>query len=90
MACDPLRYSGVDASKWACAKDTIGREYGISVESESGEQSKSGFKLAWTYDPSAQTLEIQCRGKPFVVPCGVVNGRIAALAEHCGMTAAGA
>jgi len=89
MACDALRFSDVDASKWDRAKDTISKEYGMSVESEHGEQSKSGFTLAWTYDPSAQKLEIQCRDKPFVIPCGVVNNRINALAEKCGIEPAG-
>jgi hypothetical protein len=55
------------------------------VDSEQGEDSKSGFRLAWSYDPSAQTLEIQCLDKPFIVPCGVVNGRIAGLAEKLGI-----
>lgn len=89
MACDALNYSGVDASKWEAARETIGGEYGISIESEQGEQSKSGFTLTWTYDASAQTLEIQCREKPFLIPCGVVNHRIRTLAEKCGMTPAG-
>jgi hypothetical protein len=86
VACDPLRYDGVDASKWAQAQETIGSEYGISVDSERGEQSKSGFTLKWIYDSAAQTLEIQCLDKPFLIPCGVVNNRIAALADQCGMT----
>jgi hypothetical protein len=85
VACDPLRYSGVDASTWAAARETISSEYGISVDSERGEGSKSGFTLTWTYDPSAQTLEIQCLEKPFIVPCGVISNRIGALAEKCGM-----
>jgi hypothetical protein len=89
VACDPLRYSGVDASKWACAKETISSEYGISVESDRGEESKSGFRLTWIYEASAQTLQIQCLDKPFLIPCGVVNNRIGALAEKCGMAAAG-
>lgn len=85
MACDPLRYSGVDASTWAEARQTISSEYGMSIDSEQGEDSKSGFTLTWTYDPSAQTLEIQCLEKPFLVPCGVISKRIGALAEKCGM-----
>ena len=85
MACDTLRYSGVDASAWAEARQTIGSEYGISVDSERGEGSKSGFTLSWIYDRSAQTLEIQCLEKPFIVPCGVISKRIGALAEKCGM-----
>lgn len=81
MACDPLRYAGVDASKWAQTKDLVDREYGIRIESDGGEASKKGFTLKWTYNPSEQTLQIQCSDKPFLVPCGVVNDRIKGMAE---------
>ena len=86
MACDALQYSGVDTAKWNAARETISREYGMHIESEEGEDSKSGFRLRWTYDAHAQRLEIQCLSKPFVIPCGVVNGRINALAKDCGVT----
>ena len=85
MACDRLRFGGVDESKWASAKETLSGEYGISIETERGEQTHSGFTLAWVYEPSAQTLEIQCRAKPFLIPCGVVNRRIGSLAQECGI-----
>jgi hypothetical protein len=88
MGCEGLRFSGVDASQWTQAKETISSKYGMSIESEHGQQSKSGFTLKWSYDPAAQTLEIQCLEKPFLIPCGVVNGQIGSLAEQCGMTAA--
>jgi hypothetical protein len=88
VACDPLNYSGVDAGKWESARQTISSEYGMNIGSEAGEESKSGFKLRWSYDPSAQTLEIQCIDKPFLIPCGVVNGKIGGLAEKCGISAA--
>jgi hypothetical protein len=81
LACNPLRYAGVDASKWAQTKDLIDREYGIRIESDSGEASKKGFTLKWTYNPSEQTLQIQCSDKPFLVPCVVVNDRIKGMAE---------
>ncbi|HEY7631398.1 MAG TPA: hypothetical protein VH817_11880 [Thermoleophilaceae bacterium] len=89
MACDALRYSGVDAEKWAAARETISGKYGMHIESEHGEESKSGFKLRWAYDPAAQTLEIQCLAKPFVFPCGVVNHQIASLAGDAGLTPVG-
>jgi hypothetical protein len=88
VACEPLRYSGVDPSKWACAKDTVSREYGIRIESDGGEASKRGFTLRWTYEAGQQTLEIQCSRKPFLVPCGVVNNRISEAAAKCGIAAA--
>jgi hypothetical protein len=83
-----LTYSGVDASKWACAKDVVSREYGISIASDRGEASERGFTLKWTYDAAEQTLQIQCSKKPFLVPCGIVNNRVRAAADKCGLSAA--
>jgi hypothetical protein len=85
VACDSLTYTGVDASKWACAKDTVSREYGIRIDSDRGEASKRGFTLRWTYEAEERTLEIQCSSKPFLIPCGVINDRINAAAEKCGI-----
>jgi hypothetical protein len=87
VACDPLSYSGVDASKWASLKDTVSREYGIRIASDRGNASKRGFRLKWAYEPSAQALRIQCLSKPFFVPCGTVNTRIERAAEDLGFTA---
>jgi hypothetical protein len=81
VACDPLRYAGVDASKWAQAKDLVAREYGIRIESDSGEASKKGFTLKWTYEPSEQTLQLHCSDKPFLILCVAVNDRIKGIAE---------
>jgi hypothetical protein len=88
MACDPLNYNGVDASKWKCAKDVVSREYGIAIDADRGEASERGFTLRWSYDASAQTLQVQCTKKPFVVPCGMVNSRINAAAAQCGIATA--
>jgi hypothetical protein len=87
VACDAQTFVGVDASKWALVKEMIGNDYGIRVESDRGEASTHGFTLRWSYDVSARTLEIQCSKKPFFVSCGVINGRIAATADRCGITA---
>ncbi len=85
MACDQLNYRGVGAEQWSAAQEKISSEYGLHIDSEQGEQSKSGFRLRWVYDPDAHTLEIQCLDKPFLIPCSVVNGRINALASDCGV-----
>ena len=85
VACDPLRFGGVDPSKWSAARETLSSAYGISIDAERGEQTHSAFTLAWTYDPPTQTLEIHCCAKPFLIPCGVVNRRIGSLAQECGI-----
>ncbi len=87
MACDPLSYSAVDAAKWACAKDVVRREYGITIDREEGEATKRSFTLQWRYDPSAQTLEVRCSKKPLLVPCRMVNQRINDAAAKCGVVA---
>jgi hypothetical protein len=88
VACDPLNFSGVDSSMWECAKEVVRGDYGISIDSDQAEASERGFTLKWSYDSSVQTLQIQCTKKPFVVPCGMVNGRIKDAAAKCGITAA--
>ena len=85
MACDPLSYSGVDASSFASLKETIEREYGIRIDSDEGEAAQRGFTLKWAYEPAAQTLEIQCLEKPFIAPCSVVNDYINRAAEKAGL-----
>jgi hypothetical protein len=84
VACEPLSYSEVDDSKWESVRNLVAREYDIPIESESGEASKKGFTLSWTYDRDQRTLEIQCVKKPFFVPCGAVNDRIKGLADRLG------
>ena len=88
MACDRLRYSGVDASMWERVRDLIGQEYGIVVEGDTGEASKRGFTIEWGYDAGKQMLEVRCTRKPFLVPCGAVNKRIEDLAAQCRVAAA--
>jgi hypothetical protein len=88
MACDTLHYSGVDNAKWNAAREAVSREYGMDIGSEQGEDSKKGFRLRWSYDAQAQTLEIQCIDKPRLIPCGIVSNRINALADGCGIAPA--
>jgi hypothetical protein len=87
VACDPLNYSGVDTTKWECARDVVQSEYGISIDADHGEATERGFTLEWSYDASTEELHIQCTEKPFFVPCSVVNGRINDTAGKCGITA---
>jgi hypothetical protein len=88
VACDPLSYAGIGASEWASVQDAVHRAYGMTIDSDRGEASKRGFTLTWTYDPTGQTLQIQCTAKPFFVSCGTVNDRIKRMAEECGIAAA--
>jgi hypothetical protein len=85
VACESVTYPGVDSSKWACVKDVVSRAYGLSIDSDSGEASKRGFTLTWRYDPSEQSLVIQCTQKPIFVSCGMVKQRLDDASEQCGI-----
>jgi hypothetical protein len=62
--------------------------YGVSIESDQREATERGFTLKWSYDANAEQLQIECTKKPFVVPCGMVSGRIEDAAGKCGILAA--
>jgi hypothetical protein len=85
VPCEQRNYSDVDASQWACVRETVKREYGIDIQSDASEATEKGFKLRWRYEPGPQSLEVQCLDKPFIVPCGVVNGRITKAIAQCGV-----
>jgi hypothetical protein len=85
MACDPLLFSGIDASTLARIKESLDSAYGVRVDSDRGEQTVRGFTFEWEYDANAQTLRIVCSHKPLIVPCGVVNSRIDELARKSGV-----
>jgi hypothetical protein len=85
MACDPLRFSGVDASQWASLKQHIESQYGIPIDPDEGQGSSRGFTVRWAYDAASGDLEIQCLGKPFIVPCSVVNSYISSAAKESGL-----
>jgi hypothetical protein len=73
---------------WERLRDLIGQQYGIAVESDTGEASKRGFTIEWAYDAGEQMLEVRCTKKPFLVPCGTVNKHIEDMAEQCRVAAA--
>jgi len=84
--CDPLVFSGVDEEKLASIKDSLGQQYGVSVDSDKGEQTVRGFTFEWSYAAEQQLLRIQCTGKPMLIPCSVINGRIDDLAKKSGVS----
>src|SRR3954466_12986557 len=87
MACEAVTYAGVDSSKWACVKDVVSRSYGLSIDSDVGEASEQGFTLKWRYDPSEQSLVVQCTKKPIFVTCGMVTKRLSDGFQECGIAA---
>jgi hypothetical protein len=82
MACAAQSFTNVTASVWNCLVQQA-QSYGITISGNSGEASKDGFTLTWNYDPTAQTLQLQCTDKPWWAPCSTVNGKIHDLVDGC-------
>jgi hypothetical protein len=84
--CDPLVFAAVDAEKLASIKESLGQQYGVNVDSDQGEQTVRGFTFEWSYAAEQQLLRIQCTGKPMLIPCSVISGRIDDLAKKAGVS----
>jgi hypothetical protein len=84
--CDPLVFSGVDEAKLASIKESLSASYGVNVDADQGEQTVKGFTFEWSYAADQQLLRIQCTGKPMLIPCSVITGRISDLAEKSGVS----
>ena len=84
--CDPLVFSGVDEEKLASIKESLSQQYGVSLDADQGEQTVRGFTFEWSYAADQQLLRIQCTGKPMLIPCGVIHGRIDDLAKKSGVS----
>ena len=54
---------------------------GIAISGNSGSASQQGITISWNFDLAAQTLTLECTGKPFIVPCGTINSKIHDLVE---------
>ncbi len=80
--CDKQIFSQVTQEQFGCLVEKAAQA-GLPLAGNAGQGSKSGFTVAWQYDPVAQTLEIQCLDAPFLVPCSVINAKIHDLVGGC-------
>ena len=81
-ACAMQTFNNVTPSAWTCCKTAIAK-FGITVDGDSGTQSKDGFTVTWNYSSAAQTLQIQCTDSPWWASCSTINGKITELVEPC-------
>lgn len=81
-ACAMLTYGNVTASAWQCIKN-VASSHGLTINSNTGKGTVSGFTVAWNYNTSAQTLGIQCTDSPFWAPCSTINSTLNQAIEGC-------
>lgn len=82
MSCDKQTFFQFSLSAFDCLKQKA-LAIGVTIDSDQGQSSKDGVTIAWNFNAETQTLELQCTEKPFIIPCGTVNGRIRKVVDEC-------
>jgi hypothetical protein len=76
--CPEISVSGITAERYQTLLATA-KAQGLDLEGETGSTTFQGLDFTWTYSPAAESLTIQCTGKPIFVPCSMIESRIRAL-----------
>jgi hypothetical protein len=76
--CPEIALDGITPDKYA-ALVAQAKSQGLDLSAESGSTTYQDMNFTWTYDPTAETLTIQCVEKPFFIPCTAIESRIRAL-----------
>lgn len=82
-SCATQTFSGITPARFQCLTQKAQAATGIKIAGNSGEASKDGVKIRWLYDPTAQSLELQCTKAPIFISCGIINGKIHDLVDSC-------
>jgi len=82
MSCAKQSFTQFGQSNFDCLKQKA-LSIGITINSNQGQDSKNGVTISWAFDPVAQTLDLQCLDKPFILPCGTITGRIQDVVDSC-------
>ncbi len=81
-ACAMLTYNNVTPAAWQCGVQ-FAADHGVQITSNQGSATVSGFTIAWNYNPSGQTVSLQCTDSPFIVPCSLINNFIDSTVQKC-------
>ncbi len=76
--CPAISLTDVTADKYQALLATA-QAQGLNLSGEQGSTTYQGMDFTWNYDPSAQSLTIQCTEKPIFIPCSMIESRIRAL-----------
>jgi hypothetical protein len=81
--CSAVSFTSVTPAVFNCLVQKAA-EQGVTISSDLGTASKSGFKISWNYNRGASSLTIQCLDKPILIPCALVKSEIKSIVNGCG------
>jgi len=82
LSCVEQNFTGFTPERFDCLVQKA-EAAGIDITGNSGTASRDGIEITWNFDPTAQTLIIQCIAAPPLVPCGMINTKIRSLVDSC-------
>ncbi len=81
-ACATQTFTGITQARFNCLVQKA-QASGITINGNVGVATHAGITIRWQFDPTANTLELQCMAHPLLATCGLVNGRIHDLIDAC-------
>lgn len=81
--CATQTFSNISSTVWACLKAKAAAQ-GVPLTSDKGTITQGGITIEYAYDGPAQTLQLTCTSKPFIISCGTVNAKIHELIDGSG------
>lgn len=70
-------FSNIDAAKWQRIKDAIKAKYGITIETDTGRETKAGVTISWGYTQTQLVITLEHRSffdpSEEVIDTGIAN-----------------
>lgn len=82
-SCPKQAFSSITPAKYVCICQQITAKYGVTLSGDNGQETKSGFTIAWSFDKTTGALEVQCLDSPIFVSCGLINQAIQDVVDGC-------
>ena len=80
--CSADSFSNVSAAAFSCLVAKAAK-YGLTINSDAGTGTASGFTVSWNYDRAGAKLTIQVTDKPFWAPCSTVKSKVKEEIQAC-------
>ena len=76
--CATQTFQAITQGRFDCLVQKAGG-WGVTISGIEGQTSKDGITVRWKFDPSNQTLELQCLDSPFSSRVGLLTTRFTIL-----------
>lgn len=79
MSLPAQTFHSITPTAFIALKEKVAAKLGITITTDSGQDTAQGFTVSWDYDSAEQELTIQVLSKPWYVPASLVQSEINSL-----------